>query len=124
MVRRVEELLSAQPLAPPDVKQLERDLGLAPARLAEILRVMERNGSIVKVAVDLYFLAEAIDTVKAAVGRHLMQHGSMTAATFRDLFGTSRKYAIPLLEYFDRDGLTVRVGDTRQLRERRRVDAG
>jgi len=78
----------------------------------------------VKVAVDLYFLAEAIDTVKAAVGRHLMQHGSMTAATFRDLFGTSRKYAIPLLEYFDRDGLTVRVGDTRQLRERRRVDAG
>jgi len=124
VVRRVEELLSAQPLAPPDVKQLERDLGLAPARLAEILRVMERNGSIVKVAVDLYFLAEAIDTVKAAVGRHLMQHGSMTAATFRDLFGTSRKYAIPLLEYFDRDGLTVRVGDTRQLRERRRVDAG
>jgi selenocysteine-specific elongation factor len=124
VVRRVKELMSAQPLAPPDVKQLERDLGHAPARLAEILRVMERNGSIVRVAVDLYFLAEAIDTVRAAVGRHLMQHGSMTAATFRDLFGTSRKYAIPLLEYFDRDGLTIRVGDTRRLREPRRVDAG
>ena len=39
----------------------------------------------------------------------------MTAASFRDLIGSSRKYTIPLLEYFDRDGLTIRIGDIRRL---------
>jgi selenocysteine-specific elongation factor len=119
----VRKLLSAQPLSPPDVKQLERELELAPVRLTEILRVMEREGVIVKIATDLYFLAEAVETVRAAVRRHLTAHGSMTAATFRDLFGTSRKYAIPLLESFDREGLTLRVGDARRLKEQRKVDA-
>jgi selenocysteine-specific elongation factor len=123
VVQRVRKLLSAQPLSPPDVKQLERELEIAPVRLTEILRVMEREGVIVRIATDMYFLAEAVETVRAAVRRHLTAHGSMTAATFRDLFGTSRKYAIPLLESFDREGLTLRVGDARRLKENRKVDA-
>jgi selenocysteine-specific elongation factor len=40
----------------------------------------------------------------------------MTAASFRDLIGSTRKYTIPLLEYFDRDGLTIRIGDVRRLK--------
>jgi len=40
----------------------------------------------------------------------------MTAAAFRDLIGSSRKYTIPLLEYFDREGLTIRIGDIRKLK--------
>jgi selenocysteine-specific elongation factor len=40
----------------------------------------------------------------------------MTAASFRDLIGSSRKYTIPLLEYFDREGLTIRIGDVRRLK--------
>ena len=41
----------------------------------------------------------------------------IAAATFRDLLGISRKTAIPLLEYFDRTGLTLRIGDVRKLRK-------
>jgi selenocysteine-specific elongation factor len=40
----------------------------------------------------------------------------MPASAFRDLIGSSRKYTIPLLEFFDRDGLTIRVGDVRRLK--------
>jgi selenocysteine-specific elongation factor len=40
----------------------------------------------------------------------------MNAAAFRDLIGSSRKYTIPLLEYFDRVGLTIRIGDIRKLK--------
>ena len=40
----------------------------------------------------------------------------MNAAAFRDLIGSSRKYTIPLLEYFDRVGLTIRIGDMRKLK--------
>jgi selenocysteine-specific elongation factor len=54
--------------------------------------------------------------VKADLRRHLSERSDITPATFRDLFGTSRKYAIPLLEYLDREGVTVRVGDTRRLK--------
>ncbi|MEK7368475.1 MAG: SelB C-terminal domain-containing protein, partial [Planctomycetota bacterium] len=47
--------------------------------------------------------------------KSIRERGSITAAEFRDLVGTSRKYVIPLLEYFDRIHLTKRVGDKRVL---------
>ena len=87
------------------------------AKLGEIIRVMERDGSIVRVAPELFFLRESVDTLKTALGQHLLDKSEITPAAFRDLFGTSRKYAIPLLEYFDREGITVRVGDVRRLKK-------
>jgi selenocysteine-specific elongation factor len=116
LVERITTLLGASPLAPPDVKQLEHESGVDASKLAEVIRVMEREGSIVRVAVDLYFLAEHIGSVRDALRRHLAEHGEITTGRFRDLFGTSRKYAIPLLEYFDREGVTLRAGDVRRLR--------
>jgi selenocysteine-specific elongation factor len=49
----------------------------------------------------------------------LAKDGKATPATFKDLTGLSRKYIIPLMEYFDATKLTIRVGDHRTLRERR-----
>ncbi len=69
-------------------------------------------------APDLYFLARvgrprfATDLV-----RDLSATGEITTAQFRDRHKTSRKYAIPLLEYFDRTGVTVRIGEMRRLRD-------
>jgi selenocysteine-specific elongation factor len=60
--------------------------------------------------------------VKTTLEQHLSDRSDVTPATFRDLFGTSRKYAIPLLEYLDREGVTVRVGDARRLKRRSIVD--
>ena len=56
----------------------------------------------------------SVEWMKAALIKHLSQKGEVTPSSFRDLFGTSRKYTIPLLEYFDREGVTVRVGDVRR----------
>ena len=47
----------------------------------------------------------------------LIKEGKATPSTFRDLTGLSRKYTIPLMEYFDKTKLTIRVGDHRVLRE-------
>ena len=116
LASRVAELLADQPFGPPDLKQIERRLGAPRGKLDEVLRVMEREKSIVRVSPDLCFLSTSIDTVKATLSRHLSGEGDMTAATFRDLVGTTRKYAISLLEYLDRDGFTVRVGDARRLK--------
>ena len=116
MAGRNRALLEQTPMMPPDVKQIERDLGVAPAKLVEVLRVLERERAIVRVSPDLYFLAASIDRVKADLRQHLSERSEITPATFRDLFGTTRKYAIPLLEYLDREGITVRVGDSRRLK--------
>ena len=113
---RIRELLAVTPLSPPDVKQIERDTGATREKLGDVLRVMERERTIVRVAPDLYFLGDCIDRLKADLSRHLSERSDITPATFRDLFGTTRKYAIPLLEYLDREGVTVRVGDARRLK--------
>jgi selenocysteine-specific elongation factor len=98
------------------LKQLEKELGAEKTKLAEVIRVMEREKSLVRVAPDLYFLSDCVDKVRGVLYKYLAEHGEITAATFRDLLGSSRKYIIALLEYFDRDGTTVRVGDARRLR--------
>jgi selenocysteine-specific elongation factor len=71
------------------------------------------------VASDLYFLRETVDRIRGDLQNHLAAKDSITAAEFRDRYQTSRKYAIPLLEYFDREGVTVRVGELRRLKRSR-----
>ncbi|MBI4527827.1 MAG: selenocysteine-specific translation elongation factor [Deltaproteobacteria bacterium] len=114
----IKRVLSKNPLSPPDLKQLENELGMDKGKLSGVLRVMERDGSIVRVSTDLYFLSSCVDKVKDVLYKYLSNNGEITAANFRDLLGSTRKYTIALLEYFDREGVTMRVGDVRRLKAR------
>ncbi|HTM10255.1 MAG TPA: selenocysteine-specific translation elongation factor [Verrucomicrobiae bacterium] len=116
LTENIRRLLGATPLAPPDLRQVEKELGADRGKVGEIVRVMEREKSIVRVAADLYYLADSVDNVRTVLYKYLSENGEITAASFRDLLGSSRKYTIALLEYFDREGTTVRVGDSRRLK--------
>jgi selenocysteine-specific elongation factor len=116
LMERIKKILGEQPLAPPDLKDVEKQLGLNRAKLTEVIRLLERDGSVVRVTTDMYFLASSIDQLRTTLRQFLSEKGEMTAASFRDLIGSTRKYTIPLLEYFDRDGLTIRIGDVRRLK--------
>jgi Elongation factor SelB, winged helix len=59
---------------------------------------------------------QAADDARAVVEAHCRAHGEITAAAFRDMIGASRKFAIAFLDWCDRTGVTVRVGDVRKLR--------
>jgi selenocysteine-specific elongation factor len=113
---KIKKILGEQPLAPPDLKDIEKQAGVPRNRLSEVIRLLEREGSVVRVTSDMYFLASSIEELRVILRKYLTEKGEMTAASFRDLIGSSRKYTIPLLEYFDRDGLTIRIGDTRRLK--------
>ena len=115
-VDRITARLEQTPMAPPEVSQLITDLGITRPKLTEILGAMERYGTIVRVSPDLFFLRASVDRVREDLTGWLSAKGGTTAGEFRDHFKTSRKYAIPLLEYFDREGVTLRRGDLRQLR--------
>ena len=119
VVQRITALLAATPLTPPDLAQIERDTGIARATLTQVLRVLERAQSVVRVGADLYFLRDSLEAVKSALREEAFANGDITPAMFRDRFKTTRKYAIPLLEHLDREGVTVRIGDTRRVKAAR-----
>jgi len=78
--------------------------------------VLEREARVVRVTNELYFLRDSLDALKRDLGEYLLARQQITPADFRERFGTTRKYTIPLLEYLDREGFTVRVGDARRLK--------
>ncbi len=116
---RIEAALSSAQFQPPDLKQLADALKI-PAnqlpRIRTVLLAMEREGRVVKIATDLYFSRTAADAARDRLVEYLKTHSEITAATFRDLLGASRKFAIALLDHFDHAGVTTRTGDTRRLR--------
>jgi selenocysteine-specific elongation factor len=117
LINRLAALYSRGQLSPPTLKEAAAALDLPPPQLQQLLRVLVNQGRLIKVKEDLYFHQEAMAQIKSALVNHLKKHGEITVLEFKDLTQTSRKFTIPLLEYFDSTRTTVRVGETRRLRE-------
>ncbi len=115
---RLERLLQEGRFTPPEVKELEEQLRVPRKLLTDLLSVLESRGKVVKITTELYLSSATLEKARVVLTGHLAAQGEITAATFRDLLGISRKTAIPLLEYFDRTGLTLRIGDVRKLRKK------
>jgi selenocysteine-specific elongation factor len=81
----------------------------------KVFRLLVNEKTIVKITNEFYFSAAHINNLVAKVREHAASSVDRTidVATFKDLAGISRKYAIPLLEYFDREKITVRAGEKR-----------
>jgi selenocysteine-specific elongation factor len=73
---------------------------------------------VVKVKADLYYAAEPITSIREKLVSYLKEKMEITPGDFRELTGLSRKFMIPLLEYFDQEKLTIRVGEKRVLRKK------
>ena len=102
-------------LAPPNPAALARTIGVAPAVVNRMTVLLGRRGVLVK-AGDLFFDVSALDRLKSEI-QVLKQNGTETldVATFKSHFDLTRKHAIPLLEYLDRERVTRRVGDVRRI---------
>lgn len=83
-------------------------------QLVSYLRILVENGTIVRIADSSYLSADSWRKMVDAVRCKLQESGSITVADAKELFGFSRKFAVPILEFFDREGLTVREGDSRK----------
>ena len=82
-----------------------------------MLQLLVEKERLVKVKEDLYFQRDVIDDLRKRLVAFLRERGTITTPEFKDMTGASRKYVIPLAEYFDALNVTIRVGDTRQLRK-------
>ncbi len=108
--------LAAAGLAPPTLAEQGQALGLPPARVAALLEGPLREGSVVKVTEELYFHAAPLAALRTALLAHLAQHREISTQAFKQLVGQSRKFVIPLSEYFDREKVTLRLGERRVAR--------
>jgi len=88
------------------------------ARAQSIIKLMLKDGELVKINEELCFDRDVLAKLRNDYKALLIKDGKATPASFKDLTGLSRKYLIPLMEYFDMNKLTVRVGDHRILREK------
>jgi len=116
VTRRLEALYRQGQLTPPTLKEVEASLKLPLTKIQPLLAVLVNQGNLVKVKEDLYFHTEAIAQLKAKLVDFLKKNGEISIPQFKDLTQTSRKFTIPLLEYFDGHRVTVRVGEARRLR--------
>ncbi len=113
---KLEETYLKSGLQPPYFKELKDKF---PGNSgAEVLGVMLKDGVLLKIKEDLYFHSNAVAELRERLVNFLKQHGEITTPQFKDMTGASRKYVIPLIEYFDRSQVTVRVGDSRVLRNK------
>jgi len=114
---KVLVLLRSGGIEPPTVKELCDGLRTGEKEILEHLNFLTRQGAAVKLKSDVFYAAEPLAGIRQKLVAYLQEKGEITPPEFRDLTGLSRKFMIPLLEYFDGEKLTIRVGDKRVLRK-------
>jgi selenocysteine-specific elongation factor len=103
-------------LTPPWVAELPAAVGGTPADVAAVLKLLAAEGAAVRVTPELWYHASAVRGLRERLVAHLRERGEITTQEFKDLVGATRKHVIPLAEYFDREKVTLRVGEKRVLR--------
>ena len=114
--QQIEEIYLKGALQPPYFKELtEKFPGNSGT---DVLQVMVKDGILIKVKEDLFFHKDVIEELKERLVAVLKEKGEIDTPQFKDMTGASRKYTIPLLEYFDITQVTMRIGDKRVLRKK------
>jgi selenocysteine-specific elongation factor len=105
-------------LTPPSIKELMEKYTGQKGLAESVINVMLKEGSLIKINEDLYFHKEVLNKLREDYKNLLTRDGKATPASMKELTGLSRKFIIPLMEYFDLTKLTIRAGDHRILREK------
>jgi len=110
-------LLEADSLKPPVLHDLAKTLGQDPKSLEKILVQAVKAGMLIRPVKNRFFLPDAMQMLKAMVAEAADAEGKLSVQDYRDKTGIGRNLSIEILEYFDRQGVTRRIGETRQVME-------
>lgn len=116
LIEQLYTLINQGGVMPPVIKELLAVTRCDPKQARNLLTILEKNKRVVKINQDIYFETNLLNGIKAKLIDSIRTTGGMTPSKFQELTGSSRKYNIPLLEYFDKERITLRVGDQRVLR--------
>jgi selenocysteine-specific elongation factor len=116
--KELQDLYLNAGLKPPTRKEMYEKMSKYQRSLVdEVLAMVFRNNILTRVTDDLFFHSDNLAALQKKMIAFLEKEGEIDAPRFKNMTGLSRKFTIPLLEYFDRQKLTIRVGDKRVLRK-------
>jgi len=113
---RLLEELDRSGFSPPAVGELSARLGVGVAQLTALLSALDSKGEVLQIESDCYLTRRLAKQAEQLLRRHCEERGEITVSEFRELLGTTRRYALALLLRFDELGVTERVGDVRRLK--------
>jgi len=116
VVDRLEQEFRTAAAAPPSPEEALTRAGLTGDEEHELFQHLVEGRKLVRVKESLYFHAEALTSIEERLVAMLRERKEIGPGDIKDLLGISRKYAIPLLEFFDARRVTARVGERRVLR--------
>src|SRR5258708_5433913 len=111
---QIEAAFASASLAVPSVKEVLTKLAVESKRAEKLLQILLREKSLVRISPDLVFHRQALAQLKEQLAAYKKAKGDrINVPAFKELTSITRKYAIPLLEYLDRERVTRRAGDER-----------
>jgi selenocysteine-specific elongation factor len=113
-LEKIEGLFRQAAFSPPSPEEIAAQTGEPAAAVRKAVGILREHGRLVQVE-DLWFHREAVDRARQLLLEHFRREGRLESVDFKYLLNTTRKFALPLLDYFDRIGVTRRSGNTRFL---------
>jgi len=113
LARAIEKRFADAALQPPPVSEIINEKTYKPKMIEGVIAFLVKQGTLVRLADGVYVHRGALAAAREKIGARKGE--TIDVGQFKDFFGLSRKIAIPLLEYFDREGVTKRVGDSRRI---------
>ena len=113
--KQIEGTFASAGLKVPALQLVIAGLNIDKTRAQKIITLLLRDKALIKISDELVFHRSALDGLRRSVSAQRAKTPTMDVAAFKELTGISRKYAIPLLEYLDRERVTRRVGNVREI---------
>jgi selenocysteine-specific elongation factor len=113
--KKIENAFATAGLTVPALAEVLTGLKIDKARAHKIVTLLLRDRILIKVSDELVFHSSALEGLRRRISAYKLKSAKIDVAKFKELTGVSRKYAIPLLEYLDRERVTKRLGDTREI---------
>ncbi len=113
--KKIEDAFAASGLQVPALQEVIPGLKVDKIRAQKIVTLLLRDKVLIKISDELVFHRSALETLRRQIAAYKSKSPKIDIAQFKELTGVTRKYAIPLLEYLDRERVTRRVGDAREI---------
>ena len=113
--KKIEDAFASAGLKVPPLQDVIGGLKIDKVRAQKIVTLLLRDKVLIKISEELVFHRAALDQLRNQIAAYKAKSAKIDVAAFKALTGVSRKYAIPLLEYLDRERVTRRVGDMREI---------
>lgn len=111
---RIIQVIEKAGFQPPTKEELSEMLSLPQKEIADILKLLAKEGRLSRINDSIYITSSAHNEMMSSLKAFFKNKPTMTVGEFRDILNTTRKYALPFLEYLDSNRITLRVGDIRK----------